>query len=159
MAALVCLTNLQSSTSLTLAVAEKTFLILRKLAQDHRGIQFIAVSHSDKSSTDRWIESIGGDSGVEVIVDNERHIYSQYGLGVASFWHVLNPWSLGSVFKMAREEKIVNRPTESGNRWQTSGVFAVDASGVVKYAHPAQTSDDLGDPEAAVKALQNDGKL
>lgn len=96
---------------------------------------------------------------MEVVVDDERKIYGRYGLGVASFWHVLNPWSLGAVFKMAREEKIANRPTESGTRWQTSGVFAVDASGTVKYSHPSQTTDDLCDPEAAVKAVQSSAKL
>lgn len=117
-------------------------------------MQCIAVSHSDKPSTDKWVESVGGAANVQVIVDSERKIYGQYGLGVASFWHVLNPWSLGAVFTMAREEKIANRPTESGTRWQTSGVYAVDASGVVKYSHPSATTDDLGDLEAAVKSIK-----
>ena len=118
-------------------------------------MQCIAVSHSDKPSTDKWVESVGGAGDVQVVVDHERKIYALYGLGVASFWHVLNPWSLGAVFTMARQEKIVNRPTESGTRWQTSGVFAVDASGTVKYSHPSQTTDDLGDLEAAVQSVAN----
>lgn len=61
---------------------------------------------------------------------------------------------MGAVFTMAREDKIVNRPTESGTRWQTSGVYAVDAAGVVSYSHPSATTDDLGDLEAAVRSVQ-----
>lgn len=116
-------------------------------------MECIAVSHSDKPSTDKWVESVGGAGNVQIVVDDGRKIYAQYGLGVASFWHVLNPWSLGEVFRLAREEKIANRPTESGTRWQTSGVYAVDASGTVQYSHPSQTTDDLGDLEAAVQSV------
>lgn len=55
---------------------------------------------------------------------------------------------------MAKQEGIKNRPTESGTRWQSSGVYAVDASGVVKYSHPSATTDDLGDLEAAVQSVR-----
>jgi hypothetical protein len=97
---------------------------------------------------------VGGAGDIEVIVDADRKIYGQYGLGVASIWHVLNPWSLGAVFTLARDEKIKNRPTESGTRWQTSGVYAADAQGVVRYSHPSATTDDLGDLEAAVQSVK-----
>lgn len=96
---------------------------------------------------------------MEVVVDNKREIYGKYGLGIASFWHVLNPWSMGEVFRLAREEKIANRPTESGTRWQTSGVFAIDSAGTVKYSHPSKTTDDLGDPAAAAEAVKESAKL
>lgn len=132
---------------------------LRKLAEEHKDVHFIAVSHSDKPSTDTWTESIGGAGDVEIVVDDARKIYAAYGLGVASFWHVLNPWSMGEVFRLATQEKIKNRPTQSGTRWQTSGMFAIDASGVVKYSHPSKTTDDLGDAVAAVDAVQASAKL
>jgi hypothetical protein len=119
----------------------------------------VAVSHSSQDSTDKWVESVGGAGDVQVIVDDEREIYAQYGLGIASWWHVLNPWSLGAVITLARQDKIKNRPTESGTRWQTSGVFAVDSSGIVKYSHPSRTTDDLGDLDAAVKAVQGAARL
>lgn len=102
------------------------------------------------------MEAIGGAGNVEVIVDHERKLYGQYGLGVSSAWHVLNPWSMSDVFKLAREEQIKNRPTESGSRWQTAGTFAIDSTGELRYVQVAQQASDNGNLEKALKAL---GKL
>lgn len=134
-------------------VAEQTFLSLRKIAEARSDVHFIAVSHSDKTSTDKWLEAVGGAGNVEIIVDHERKLYGQYGLGVSSAWHVLNPWSMADVFKLARTEKIANRPTESGTRWQTAGTFAMDASGEVQYVHIAKQASDNGNFEKAMKSL------
>ena len=119
----------------------------------HPNIKCIAVSHSDKSSTDKWIGAIGGAGQVEVIVDPERTTYGKWGLGVSSFWHVLNPWSMTNVLKVGKEEKIWNRPTESGSRWQISGTFVVDGKGVVRYVQVAQAADEIGDFEGALKSV------
>lgn len=66
---------------------------------------------------------------------------------------------MSQVFRLGREQNIWNRPTESGSRWQTSGVYAVDAAGTVRYSHPSQTTDDLGDFEEALKSLNQEAKL
>ena len=58
-----------------------------------------------------------------------------------------------SVFKLGREEGIWNKPTESGNRWQTAGSFGVDGRGVVKWSHPAQSADDIPDFEEGLKMV------
>ena len=47
-----------------------------------------------------------------------------------------------------------NRPTESGSRWQTSGSFAVDRNGVVKWGGAAVRADWIPDFEDAVKASE-----
>lgn len=70
---------------------------------------------------------------MQVIIDSEWEIYAQWGLGVSSFWHVLSPWSMWSVYKLGKEEGIWNRSTESGSRWQTSGSFAIDKEGMVAW--------------------------
>ena len=57
------------------------------------------------------------------------------------------------MLKVGREEKIWNRPTESGSRWQISGTFAVDGDGVVTYVQVAQTADEIGDFEKALQSL------
>lgn len=62
---------------------------------------------------------------------------------MSSAWHVLNPWSMFSVYTLGKKEGIWNRPTESGNRWQTSGSFAVDGEGVVKWGGVAKAADDV----------------
>jgi len=117
-----------------IAVAEKTFKDLRQLADEHNDVDFIAVSHSDEQSTDKWVISVGGHRETKVIVDSDREIYAQWGLGVSSAWHVLNPWSLWNVFSLGNKEQIWNRPTESGSRWQTAGSFAIDKDGIVEWA-------------------------
>lgn len=67
---------------------------------------------------------------------------------------MLNPWSMYSVFRLAKDEKIWNKGTESGTRWQTAGTYAVDADGVVRWGGPAKAADDMPDLRAALKALQ-----
>jgi peroxiredoxin len=135
-------------------VAEKTFMLIRKVSEARSDVHCIAVSHSDKAATDKWVEAVGGAGNVEIIVDHERKLYGQYGLGVASAWHVLNPWSMADVFKLAREERIKNRPTESGTRWQTAGTFAIDSHGEVQYVQVAQQASDNGDFDKALNSLE-----
>ncbi|KAF9733125.1 hypothetical protein PMIN06_004670 [Paraphaeosphaeria minitans] len=137
--------------------AEKTFLNMRSAASRYKDtIHFVAVSHSDRASTDHWLASLrqSSENGhVAVIVDEEREIHAQWGLGVSSFWHVLNPWSLLSVYRLAKQEGIYNRPTESGTRWQTSGTFAVDGKGKVTWSKPSASADEVPDLEDALKSL------
>jgi len=90
---------------------------------------------------------------VKVVVDAEREVYAQWGLGVSSAWHVLNPWSMYSLYKLGTTEKIWNKPTESGNRWQTAGSFAVDGEGAVRWTRAAKAADDVPDFNEALKAL------
>ncbi|KAF4542125.1 Alkyl hydroperoxide reductase subunit C [Lasiodiplodia theobromae] len=143
--------------------AEKTFRRLREAASGNADVRFVAVSHSDQASTERWLDSLSGGGGgggittgpaVELVVDAERDVFAQWGLGVSSLWHVLSPWSMYSVYRLGRDEGIWNRPTESGNRWQTAGSFAVDGEGVVRWGGPARQADDVPDFGQAVKALR-----
>lgn len=101
--------------------------------------------------------SVGGEQDVTVIVDDGRELYAKYGLGVSSAWHVLNPWSMWNVFRLGQKEKIWNRPTESGTRWQTSGSWAVDKEGVVRWGGVGRSADDVPDFEEAVKAIEGVG--
>ena len=82
-------------------------------------------------------------NGVEVIVDSQRKSYAQWGLGVSSFWHVLSPRGLWAVYRLGTDEGIWNRSTESGNRWQSAGSFAVNRDAVVKWSKPATSADDI----------------
>lgn len=135
--------------------AEKTFLRLKDTAAHHPEVHFIAVSHSTKAHTDRWLESVGGaGDNVGIVVDDKRTLYAAWGLGTTGWWHVLSPWALWNVFKLGREEGIWNRPTESGYRWQAGGTFVVDGQGVVKYGEAMASADDVPDIEALVKSLE-----
>ncbi|KAL9077113.1 MAG: hypothetical protein Q9161_000379 [Pseudevernia consocians] len=134
--------------------AEKTFLSLRAAASAHPSITFVAVSHSDQSATDKWFEAVGGADNVRIIVDSERELFAHWGLGVSSFWHVLNPASMWNAYKLGKEQGIWTRSTESGNRWQTSGSFAVDRNGMVRWGGAAGRADWIPDFEEAVKAVK-----
>ncbi|KAI1246882.1 hypothetical protein MGN70_010767 [Eutypa lata] len=133
--------------------AEKTFRALTALSTAHKEVHFVAVSHSSPEATERWVVQVGGNWDVSVVVDYERELYAQWGLGVSSTWHVLNPMSLYRTIRLGKDEGIWNRTTESGTRWQTSGAFAVDADGVVRWAKVAATADDLPDLHEALGAL------
>jgi len=61
---------------------------------------------------------------------------------------------MSDVFKLGREEKIVNRPTSSGTRWQTAGTFAIDSTGEVRYAQVAQQASENGNFEKALASLR-----
>lgn len=90
---------------------------------------------------------------MKVIVDEERELYAQWGLGASSAWHILNPWSMYSVYALGKKEGIWNRPTESGTRWQTSGAFAIDVEGNVVWERVAKAADDVPDFREALKEL------
>ncbi|KAK7553691.1 hypothetical protein IWX49DRAFT_496560 [Phyllosticta citricarpa] len=140
--------------------AEKTFQSLRAAAAAHHpNVRFIAVSQSEPAATQRWVEAVGGSGAVEVVVDAERDLYAAWGLGVSSYWHVLSPGSMYSTFRLGRQEGIWNKPTESGNRWQTAGSFAVDAEGVVRWSRPAARADDLPDFDDAVRVARGTSTL
>ncbi|KAI0841705.1 hypothetical protein F5Y06DRAFT_197811 [Hypoxylon sp. FL0890] len=133
--------------------AEKTFKTLTSLSTQYHDVNFIAVSHSSPEATERWVVSVGGNWDVNVVVDYERELYAQWGLGVSNTWHVFSPVTLYKTLKLAKDEHIFNRNNESGSRWQTSGAFAVDVDGTVRWAKVAASADDLPDLDAALTSL------
>jgi hypothetical protein len=141
-----------------LEVAEKTFRLFTKFSNRHPEIHCIAVSHSSQADTDQWITEVGGEWEVDVIADPDRDLYSAWGLGLSSTWHALNPWSLYSAYRLGKDEGIWNTPTASGTRWQTSGAFAVDSQGFVRYAEVAKAADYVPDFKEIIKALEGETK-
>jgi hypothetical protein len=134
-------------------VAEKTFKRMTALAAEHESVKFIAVSHSSQEATERWIPQVGGTWGIEVITDEERDLYSAWGLGISSTWHALSPSVLWSVYRLGKDEGIWNRPTESGSRWQTSGAFAVSRFGSIAWSHVAVSAADIPNLDEALLEL------
>lgn len=146
-----------------LEVAEAAFRALRTAAAQHPNINFVAVSHSDQQSTNKWLEAVGGpnegdsSNSVTAVVNAERQVYAQWGLGTVSWGHLFSPSGLVGVWNLGKEQGIWNRPTESGTRWQSSGNWAVDEEGYVRWGGPATRVDDVIDTAAAISALQEPG--
>jgi hypothetical protein len=136
-------------------VAEKTFRLLTAFSTQHKDIHCIAVSHSSRAVTEQWILDVGGAWEVEVIVDEGRDLYAAWGLGLSSAWHALGPSVLWSAYSLGRSDGIWNRATgEGGSRWQTSGAFAIDQGGIVRWAQVAASADQVPDFEVALKELE-----
>lgn len=134
-------------------MAEKDLHRLRAEAQRYAGVHFIAVSHSALDATSRWLDLVGGAGNVEILIDPNRDIYTAYGLGRASVFAMLNlPRELSALFRLKRQGYVL-RATEDGNRWQTGGLAAIAADGTVKYAHAATWTNDTGDFDAAIAAV------
>ncbi|KAJ6519134.1 hypothetical protein C8R45DRAFT_13374 [Mycena sanguinolenta] len=134
--------------------AEKTFKALRAIAAHTPGIRFVAVSHSDENSTNRWVAAVGGSDGVDVLVDADRDLFAPWGLGISSFSHFLSPSGLWAAYRLGKDEGIWNRDTESGNRWQTSGSFAVDREGIIRWGGPVRKAHEFPNFEEAVNTVK-----
>jgi len=146
--------------------AEKTYLAFRSTATSNPGIDFIAISHSSQTSTDKWLASLpplannaSEPKNLRVIVDDGMEIYAAYGLGQASFLHVLDPRALWNVYQTGKREGIWNRPTESGSRWVISGSYGVDAEGVVRWGGPMGRADEIPEFGDAVEKVSGSGKV
>ncbi|PQE25180.1 chitinase 3 protein [Rutstroemia sp. NJR-2017a BVV2] len=136
-------------------IKQKTFLELRRLANKHQNIRFIAVSHSSRAATERWVQQVGGAWDISVVVDEDREIYSNWGLGVSTTWHLLNPWTQWAMQKLGKEEGIWGREVDpSGNRWVVGGCWATDGMGTIKWGGVSKTADEIPD---LVEACKNVG--
>ncbi|KAI1803448.1 hypothetical protein F4811DRAFT_342777 [Daldinia bambusicola] len=162
------------------AFAQKSFLALRELAIKKQGkLNCIAVSHSSLDATRKWVDLLGGAWNVKVVIDEDRAIYAAWGLGLGNIWYMFNPttqiqgWKekgwlgikvansiqrtsslrQGSPPKTEPTEENEGPSTVMGNKWQESGLFAIDAQGVVIWATKALRADDMMDLTAAATAI------
>ncbi|KAJ7180925.1 hypothetical protein C8R46DRAFT_985991 [Mycena filopes] len=135
--------------------AEKTFKAIRAAAEHHPHIRFIAVSHSEQGATDRWVDALGGsENSLEIVVDTDRKIFAQWGLGVSSFGHFMSPVGMWAAYRLGKEEGIWNRPTESGNRWQMAGSFAVDEEGILRWGRAMRSAAEIPNFEEGVESVR-----
>jgi len=131
-------------------VAEKTFLELRTVANKYPNIQCIAVSHSSKAATDKWMTALGGAWAVTIVVDDNRELYANWGLGVSNSWHLVNPAVGIAARKLWNEEQIWPREVDpSGNRWQTGGSWATDKMGTIRWGGASTSAAEIPDFKAA----------
>ncbi|CCC05892.1 unnamed protein product [Sordaria macrospora k-hell] len=88
---------------------EKAFRILTALSVSHPNLHFLAVSHSSPQDTDAWVIDVGGEWEADVIVDESRALYAQWGLGTTSTWYAYKPWALWNTYKLGVAEGIWGR--------------------------------------------------
>ncbi|CAH0038722.1 unnamed protein product [Clonostachys solani] len=154
------------------AFARETFQNLRELANRSVGtIRCVAVSHSSREATERWIGLMGGRWLVDIVIDEDRALYSAWGLGLGDYMYMFHPaaqmhsWKhkgwLGSkvastMYKRSADSRYDDESDEvlvMGSKWQEAGVFAVDGTGKVIWGVKAQRSDDTMDLEMGARLL------
>jgi hypothetical protein len=131
--------------------AEWTGKEMRVMAAIFPDVDWVAVSHASAAETDQWCTTIGGLTGVRVVIDTERVEYGAWGLGKTSLAHFAGPRSLGTIAKLTRDG-IRNRHP-SGTRWQQAGTFAIGTGGRVLWRHIPEHAGDLPDLGSAAAAV------
>lgn len=88
------------------------------------------------------------------MVDEDRELYANWGLGVSNSWHLVNPAVGIAARKLWNEEKIWPREVDpSGNRWQTGGSWATDRAGTVRWGAASKSAAEIADFKEAASVV------
>jgi hypothetical protein len=131
--------------------AEATVREMAKLAAEHPGIDFIAVTHSDPQPSRRWCDAFGGAPKVVLRSDPERAHHAAWGVGLSDRKHFAGGDSMAALRRLL-DDGIHNR-WASGNRWQAAATFAVDPAGIMRWRHLPRHAGDLPPLADAIRAL------
>lgn len=132
--------------------AEATVRELAALSSAHRGIDFLAITHSDERPSRKWCESFGGSADVQVISDLPRAHYATWGVGLSDREHFAGKASLRSVMRLL--DRGIHNRWASGTRWQAAATFAVDAAHAVRWRHFPRHAGDLPPLAEALSAIR-----
>ncbi|KAK8016195.1 hypothetical protein PG993_014384 [Apiospora rasikravindrae] len=139
------------------AFAQKSFLALRTLANRHQGkITCVAVSHSSRDATRKWMDLLGGAWNVEVLIDEDRAIYAAWGLGLGSVWYMFNPttFSQGWKEKGWLGEKVAGSINRTGSMGPGAGAGAKNnkntKGGAAAAGAAAAEEEDMEGPSTAL---------
>ncbi|KXS22263.1 hypothetical protein M427DRAFT_129985 [Gonapodya prolifera JEL478] len=136
--------------------AEKEIRLLGEVVKQRPGVQVVVVQHSADAETKAWWDRIGGPKlvpDVKLISDPERNVYASFGVGILP-WSGLFTNEIVKPITNLKNEGIVNTETGSGSwRWQNSGGFVIDQSGIVRWSKIAAHAGDMCDYIEALKAL------
>ncbi|KAL2262017.1 hypothetical protein VTK26DRAFT_2718 [Humicola hyalothermophila] len=133
--------------------AVKIFKSLTSISNHHPEVRCVAVSQCSQADTDDWIVHAGGEWEVEIVIDEPRALYAEWGLRENSTWSAMNPLALWRAYKLGTEEGMWNREFKTGSKWQMGGAFGIDANGYVRWSKPAATPDEVPDLKEGLKAL------
>lgn len=91
---------------------------------------------------------------MNVIIDEEREIYANWGLGVSNSWHLISPVVGIAARKLGTEEGLWGREVDpTGNRWQIGGSWAMDRMGSVRWGAASSSAADIPDLQEACSLI------
>jgi hypothetical protein len=148
----------------------------RATAREHPDVQFVAITHGDPDAATAWCESLGLErvtvsnaaaedavdqwcrdpeaDNLRVLVDEDRELYAEWGLGLGGLRHLLRPTVVRNLLRALRSGAKDRTP--SGTRWQRAGMFGVDPDGTVRTRYIADYAGDLPDIEVAPSFLDHE---
>lgn len=141
--------------------AAKEVLSLGQQAQKYPNLHVIVVQHSTEPVVKDWFEMIGGPAAfgekvknLSIVSDPERKIYAAWGVGILGWMGILNMREGFSKLKELSAEGIPSAFTLDGSwRWQNSGGFGIDSTGIIRWEHVASDAADMCDYTAAANAI------
>jgi hypothetical protein len=89
-----------------------------------------------------------------MLIDEEREIYANWGLGISNSWHLISPAVGIAARKLGTEEGIWAREVDpTGNRWQTGGAWATDKMGTIRWGDSSKWAAEIHNLEEACKSI------
>lgn len=89
-----------------------------------------------------------------IVIDEEREIYANWGLGISNSWHLISPAVGLAARRLGTEEGIWGREVDpTGNRWQVGGSWATDLMGTIKWGAASTSAADIPNLQAACNAV------
>ena len=124
--------------------AERDVKNLVVCAKENPDVRVFVVSHGARQATNEWLVKIGGAEGLAVIIDKQRELYAEWGLGDSNVLHFLGLRSLLGVVRLWFSG-IFNR-SASGTRWQRSGIFLIK-NGQISWRFIPKTENEFSLPD------------
>jgi hypothetical protein len=120
--------------------AEAALKALSDLANNDSELKCTAIFHGEALISKKWISSFNLSSNLNLVFDEHRDTYGDWGIGYSKITHLFNPKMLVNLIKLALNG-ITNKDA-SGTRWQQQAAFLIDDKGKVQWLHfPMHTGD------------------
>ncbi len=125
--------------------AEAALKALSDYSLAHPEINCCAIFHGDPNIAKQWISTFNLSIELQLVFDEQREYYGQWGLGYSKISHLMKPVMLINLIKLAF--KGIRNRNASGTRWQQQAAFLVNKNGIVEWLHLPKHAGDLPDFE------------
>ena len=108
---------------------------------DELGIVVRIISFDVDVMARLYVESMNVDW--PLLIDESKQLYRDYGMDEASWWTLINPWSIAKYVWTILQGNSVGKP--GANVKQLGGDVLVDPQGIVRLHHISNTPHDRPD--------------
>lgn len=101
----------------------------------------IAIFHGKPDIAECWSAPFKLSPKLELIFDEERIIYGEWGVGYSKLNHLLHPMMPVALIRLAL--KGIRNRDASGTRWQQQVAFLVNKTGTIEWSHFPKHAGDI----------------